>query len=63
MRLLLSKTGVWIAAAAVILLAPTLFQSGFALSVIGQWGVALIFALAYNLLLGQGGTRSFRPAV
>ncbi|MCH8844300.1 MAG: branched-chain amino acid ABC transporter permease [SAR324 cluster bacterium] len=63
MRLLLSKTGVWIAAAAVILLAPTLFQSGFALSVMGQMGVAIIFALAYNMLLGQGGMLSFGHAV
>ena len=62
MRLLLSKTGVWIAAAAVILLAPTLFQSGFALSVMGQMGVAIIFALAYNMLLGQGGMLSFGHA-
>lgn len=63
MRLLLSKTGVWIAAAAVILLAPTVFQSGFALSVMGQMGVAIIFALAYNMLLGQGGMLSFGHAV
>ena len=63
MRPLIRKTGVWIAAAAVILLAPTLFQSGFALSVMGQMGVAIIFALAYNMLLGQGGMLSFGHAV
>lgn len=60
---LLRKTGVWLVGAALILVAPVIFPSGFALSVMGQMGVAIIFALAYNMLLGQGGMLSFGHAV
>ncbi|MEE8554729.1 MAG: branched-chain amino acid ABC transporter permease, partial [bacterium] len=63
MRRLLGKSGVWLVGAAIILLAPAVFDSGFALSIMGQMGVAIIFALAYNMLLGQGGMLSFGHAV
>ncbi|MCH8883144.1 MAG: branched-chain amino acid ABC transporter permease, partial [SAR324 cluster bacterium] len=63
MRRLLEKSGVWLVGAAIILLAPAIFDSGFALSIMGQMGVAIIFALAYNMLLGQGGMLSFGHAV
>jgi len=63
MRRLLEKSGVWLVGAAIILLAPAVFDSGFALSIMGQMGVAIIFALAYNMLLGQGGMLSFGHAV
>ena len=38
---LLRKSGIWLAAAAVILLAPVIFPSGYSLSIMGQMGVAL----------------------
>ena len=63
MKSLLGKTGVWLVGAAIILLAPIVYDSGFALSIMGQMGVAIIFALAYNMLLGQGGMLSFGHAV
>ena len=56
-------TGVWLLGIVAILVAPVIFPSGFALSVMGQMGVAIIFALAYNMLLGQGGMLSFGHAV
>ena len=59
----LSPYGVWIAAAVVMLVMPLIFTGGFALSLMSQMGVAIIFALAYNMLLGQGGMLSFGHAV
>lgn len=60
---LIRLSGFWLVAAALIALAPVFFPSGFALSIMGQMGVAVIFALAYNMLLGQGGMLSFGHAV
>ena len=42
-------TGIWIVAAAVALMLPWIFPSGFALTVLSQMGVLIIFALAYTL--------------
>ncbi len=55
--------GIWLAAAAVAAVMPWLFPSGFALTIMSQMGVLIIFALAYNMLLGQGGMLSFGHAV
>ncbi len=44
-------------------LAPLLFRSGLAHSVLTQIGVAIIACLAFNILLGQGGLLSFGHAV
>jgi len=55
--------GIWIAAAAAAAVLPWLFTSGFALTIMSQMGVLIIFALAYNMLLGQGGMLSFGHAV
>jgi branched-chain amino acid transport system permease protein len=57
------RFGVWLVAAAVILLLPVIFTSGFSLTILNQIGVLIIFALAYNMLLGQGGMLSFGHAV
>jgi len=42
---------------------PLVFSTGFAISVMGLMGIMIIFALAYNMLLGQGGMLSFGHAV
>jgi branched-chain amino acid transport system permease protein len=60
---LLKKNSIWILAGFVILLLPLIFTSGFAISVMGLMGIMVIFALAYNMLLGQGGMLSFGHAV
>jgi branched-chain amino acid transport system permease protein len=42
---------------------PLLFKQSFALSMLTQMGIAVIFALSYNMLLGQTGMLSFGHAV
>ena len=53
----------WIATAAVFALAPFVFRSGFALTTMSLIGVNIIFALSFNILLGQAGLLSFGHAV
>jgi branched-chain amino acid transport system permease protein len=54
---------IWIATAAVMVVIPMLFKQSFALSMLSQMGIAIIFALSYNMLLGQTGLLSFGHAV
>ncbi|HJS38393.1 MAG TPA: branched-chain amino acid ABC transporter permease [Burkholderiales bacterium] len=54
---------VWGATALIFLAAPHLFTSGFSLTMLTQMGTLIIFALSYNMLLGQGGMLSFGHAV
>lgn len=58
-----SRFGVWILAAAIMVALPHVFTSGFALNLLSQMGVLVIFSLAYNMLLGQGGMLSFGHAI
>ena len=53
----------WAGFAIVLAAAPLVFRSGFALSLFCQAGIAAIFALSYNMLLGQTGLLSFGHAV
>lgn len=53
----------WLAFAALLLMAPWVFNSGLGLSVLSQIGIAVIACLSYNLLYGQGGMLSFGHAV
>ena len=53
----------WGGTALVFILAPLLFPGGFALTLMTQMGIMIIFALSYNMLLGQGGMLSFGHAV
>jgi branched-chain amino acid transport system permease protein len=46
-----------------MVLLPLVFRQGFALSMLSQMGIAIIFALSYNMLLGQTGLLSFGHAV
>jgi branched-chain amino acid transport system permease protein len=54
---------VWGAIALVMLGLPLVFRQSFALSMLCQMGIAIIFALSYNMLLGQTGLLSFGHAV
>jgi branched-chain amino acid transport system permease protein len=60
---LLRQVLLWSAIAAVMLVLPLLFKQSFALSMLTQMGIAIIFALSYNMLLGQTGMLSFGHAV
>jgi branched-chain amino acid transport system permease protein len=53
----------WGVYAALLLAAPLAFRSGFALSILCQMGIVIVFALSYNMLLGQTGLLSFGHAV
>jgi len=59
----LGRWVIWGAMALVFLVAPLLFRGGFALTMLIQMGTLIIFALSYNMLLGQGGMLSFGHAV
>ena len=63
MKALLRTYGVWIAAAITFAVLPLIFTSGFALTLLCKMGVLIIFAIAYNMLLGQGGMLSFGHAI
>jgi branched-chain amino acid transport system permease protein len=53
----------WGAIALVMIVLPLVFRQSFALSMLSQMGIAIIFALSYNMLLGQTGLLSFGHAV
>jgi branched-chain amino acid transport system permease protein len=55
----------WLAAAALLIVVPWIpgMQSDSARSLLTQMGIAAVFALSYNLLLGQTGLLSFGHAV
>jgi len=55
--------GVWVAFAIALALAPKVFDSSLAMTILSQIGYMIIICLSYNLLLGQGGMLSFGHAV
>ncbi|MEN8245023.1 MAG: branched-chain amino acid ABC transporter permease [Thermodesulfobacteriota bacterium] len=59
----LSALALWGGAALFVALLPIPFRSGFMLSMLSEIGIVIIFALSYNMLLGQGGMLSFGHAV
>lgn len=52
-----------LAVIALVVALPYIFTSGHSLSLLSQMGIMVIFALSYNMLLGQGGMLSFGHAV
>ncbi|MEG3000813.1 MAG: branched-chain amino acid ABC transporter permease [Comamonas sp.] len=54
---------VWTVFALLLIVAPHLFTSSLALTMLSQMGYAIIICLSYNILLGQGGMLSFGHAV
>jgi branched-chain amino acid transport system permease protein len=59
----LRRYGVWLGAAVVLLALPHVVRAGAAIPVMNQMGIAVVFALSYDMLLGQGGMLSFGHAV
>jgi branched-chain amino acid transport system permease protein len=57
------RVAFWAAVAVVFAILPFIFKQSFALSMLSQMGIAVIFALSYNMLLGQTGLLSFGHAV
>ena len=60
---MLKKLAPWIGFLATLVILPLFFNSILALSILNQMAIAIVFALAYNMLLGQGGMLSFGHAV
>jgi branched-chain amino acid transport system permease protein len=54
---------IWGGYALVLLVAPLLWRSSLAHTMLSQMGIAIVACLAYNMLLGQGGMLSFGHAV
>ena len=55
--------GIWLIAAGALIVLPLVFSSGGSLTSFNLIGIAIIFALSYNILLGQTGLLSFGHAV
>jgi len=53
----------WLAAIVFLAVMPLIFASNSALTIMNQMAITIVFALAYNMLLGQGGMLSFGHAV
>ena len=53
----------WVGFLIVLLGLPSVFDSILAISILNQMAIAIVFALSYNMLLGQGGMLSFGHAV
>jgi branched-chain amino acid transport system permease protein len=62
-KLLSGRGLVWGGYAAIMLVAPLVFNSGLSVSMLAQMAIALVACLSYNMLLGQGGMLSFGHAV
>ncbi|MEZ5527367.1 MAG: branched-chain amino acid ABC transporter permease [Gammaproteobacteria bacterium] len=53
----------WLLFAVSLLILPWLFPSVLGISILNEMAIAIVFALSYNMLLGQGGMLSFGHAV
>ena len=60
---ILKPFSTWIIIAAIAAALPLIFESSFALTLMSKMGVLIIFTVAYNMLLGQGGMLSFGHAI
>jgi branched-chain amino acid transport system permease protein len=53
----------WLLTALLFAIAPKIFSSGLSLTMMSVMGIMIIFALSYNMLLGQTGLLSFGHAI
>ena len=59
----ISRFAPWIGGAVALVALPHVFSSGASITMMSLMGFAIIFALSYNMLLGQTGMLSFGHAV
>src|SRR6202030_441538 len=57
------RYGAWLLLAAVFAVLPKIFASGTSLTMMSLMGIMIVFALSYNMLLGETGLLSFGHAV
>ncbi len=62
-RARIKRYSIWVVAAALLLVMPYIFPSGASITTMCLMGIMIIFALSYNMLLGQSGMLSFGHAV
>lgn len=60
---LIRPLAIWVIAIVIIVVMPYIFTSGSSVSMMSQMGVFIVFALSYNMLLGEAGMLSFGHAV
>lgn len=53
----------WFVCILVLICLPMIFQSRFVVTLVSEICIAIVFALSYNMLMGQGGMLSFGHAV
>lgn len=53
----------WVIAALALAVAPSVFHTSSSITIMNQMAITVVFALSYNMLLGQGGMLSFGHAV
>ena len=53
----------WLIATAFLLALPHIFASNSAITIMNQMAITIVFALSYNMLLGQAGMLSFGHAI
>jgi len=59
----LQRYGLWALGAVVLLVMPHVSGSALGITILNQMGIAIVFAISYNMMLGQGGMLSFGHAV
>lgn len=59
----LARWLLWGTTALVMIVLPLIWPQGFSITLLSQMGIMIIFALSYNMLLGQTGMLSFGHAV
>ncbi|MBX3611422.1 MAG: branched-chain amino acid ABC transporter permease [Hydrogenophaga sp.] len=62
-RLPPARLAIWSAYGLLLIVAPMIWTSSLAHTMLSQMGIAIIVCLSYNMLLGQGGMLSFGHAV
>ena len=53
----------WLIAAAALMALPHIFAANSAITIMNQMAITIVFALSYNMLLGQAGMLSFGHAI
>jgi len=53
----------WVAAVVILTMLPSVFAANSTITIMNQMAITIIFALSYNMLLGQAGMLSFGHAI
>jgi branched-chain amino acid transport system permease protein len=62
-RIFIARCSMPVAVSSLFVVLPLVFRSGTALTMMSLMGISIVFALSYNILLGQTGLLSFGHAV